>query len=146
MIIVIIERIYMKKTGKNLPCNFCKKLVYVPYWRQNKFKFCSHSCSGKSKFKHMLEVRKVAHGSEKCNWKGFYFDKRGYKLIWTPSGNRYEHRIVMEKHLGRPLKTNEAVHHINHHKSDNRIENLELLTKSQHTKKYHSWNHNWNFR
>ena len=44
------------------------------------------------------------------------------------------HRVVMENALGRLLTGSEVVHHKNHNKHDNRIENLEVMTKSNHAK------------
>ena len=64
-------------------------------------------------------------------------NKNGYRQITVPShpnawrtGAMFEHVFVMSQFLGRPLYKNERVHHKNGVKHDNRIENLELWSKS----------------
>lgn len=47
-------------------------------------------------------------------------------------GDLRQHRYVVEEHLGRKLLKSEHVHHINHDKTDNRLENLVVLNQSEH--------------
>lgn len=54
-------------------------------------------------------------------------------------GYVYEHRFVMEKALSRFLSPDEVVHHKNEDPTDNRLENLELMTGSDHSSHHHSY-------
>lgn len=47
---------------------------------------------------------------------------------------RRKHQIIMEQYIGRPLKSDEVVHHIDGNKRNNDISNLLLTTRSQHAR------------
>lgn len=76
---------------------------------------------------------------------GKFIDDDGYVRVWMPNHPRwpeqyaYEHVLVMEAHLGRSILWPEQVHHKNENRSDNRVENLEVLTSSEHHKAHRSW-------
>ena len=76
------------------------------------------------------------------NWKGgSIIDTEGYVRVHAPenpsswtTGYVRRARLVLSQHLGRPLTSSEIAHHKNGDRSDDRLENLELRTASQHSK------------
>lgn len=60
----------------------------------------------------------------------------GYIEVWTPTGVRLEHQVVIEQQIGRPLAKGEVVHHIDENKSNNDPANLKLTTQSEHIREH----------
>ncbi len=99
-------------------------------------KFCSRKCY----YEHLRKNR--PKGEDSWAWKGGEFkDNEGYIRVYRPEhpnaqsrGYVPKHRLVMEEHLGRKLKEEEVVHHIDGDKENNDIDNLVLFpTNGAHT-------------
>ena len=79
------------------------------------------------------------------NWRGGTTWSHGYLLRKDrahPNANKdgyvFDHVVVITRHLRRPLKRGELIHHINGKKADNRLSNLWLCAAGQHRSAHHS--------
>lgn len=121
-------------------CLHCLQDFEVQYASQYpRRKFCSHKCYTNSRIGKPCPFVDVKR-EKNYFWRGGkYIDKLGYVLIkdrnhpyCDSKGYVREHRIVMEKKLNRYLLPSEVVHHKDENKLNNQIENLELMTASEH--------------
>jgi len=114
----------------NIRCKYCDN--FLPKRKPSEQgKFCNQDCYSKWR---------------KNKKRGAYKESviiSGYRYLYMPnhpycSHHNYvaEHRFIMETQIGRYLINDEIVHHINEDKLDNKIENLQLMTISEHLK-YH---------
>lgn len=143
------------KVCKLCHCEYRLNVKYSKEQQKNS-KYCSVKCAANDrperteehsrKISKALSGRKLSvdhreklkasakRGKEHYRWKGgLHLDKNDGYLRICKTKIRV-HRKVMTEFLGRKLKKNEIVHHKNGDKLDNRIDNLELLTRSEHCK------------
>ena len=104
---------------QNKICKGCG-IVFLP--KDNRVNFCSKQCYQNYAKLHKLRI------------KTGYWLENGYKVLYNNGNPIKEHIFIMEQYLGRKLKENEVVHHINGNKLDNNIDNLQLLSREEHSR------------
>ena len=145
----IIINVFKKGSGFvcRMRCLDCKNTFFINKYRAEKGKgeFCSKKCydSYQRKYPHTKKLTGV-YGKKHPRWKGGkYISKFGYVYIYKPEyatnprGYIKEHRYLVEQKIGRRLREDEVIHHVNGDKLDNRLENLEIINPAEHFKKYH---------
>lgn len=151
-----------KTTMYTFSCEVCGKEVSIKESERKvrerngrKIKYCSYECSGKAMRKGKEKQCPICHKSfyttrgiccsVECknkyskisgvHKKNGYWYENGYKVLYL-EGNKSikEHIKVMEEHIGRKLHYNEIVHHIDGNKLNNKLSNLRLMTRGEHSK------------
>jgi len=143
--------------GRKLSKEHKEKLSKIMKGKQNAL-----GCKYTEEIKHKMSLARMGENNPNYgkdfsmekhpNWKGGRVKVNNYICIKKPEHpfpNKqnyvYEHRLIMEKFLGRYLKPKEVVHHKGtkypigsiEDKQDNRIENLMLFTNNGEHLKYH---------
>lgn len=109
-------------------CDLCGKEIVrtQAVIKKNKHNFCS-----KKHYDEWLIDHHEKKGVLVNN--GIYHHGQGYIFHYQSSKNyKAEHRLVMEQCLGRPLRSDEIVHHKDGNKQNNDISNLEIVTRAEH--------------
>ena len=143
----------------NVQCPVCGKKFHLKPYHLNKYKthYCSKECFNESKkntMKGELNHQYGLKGEKNASWKGgTKISNYGYRLVasyghpfsWNRSDYVFEHRLIAERYLlteensvlingKRYLSPEYVVHHKNHIRTDNRVENLEVMTEVEHSR------------
>ncbi len=122
-----------KSYRARLTCQWCGDEYLVKRYRAKTSKWCSYACAGKGRAASLKGNRHAVGHIPRNKGAGHgYVTENGYRRIKVDGQDLMEHRVVWEEENG-PIPLGHSIHHLNGNKLDNRLENLELLTRGQHS-------------
>ena len=128
---------YWKNGDRTKTCPNCEKKFQVYYYRKDIAIYCSNKCRNEARIGKYTKENNP-------NWKGGRFiDNNGYALIYhlnhplvKTNGYIFEHRLVIERKLGRYLLPEEKCHHLGA-KDDNRLMMLMAFSSNSAHRRFH---------
>jgi hypothetical protein len=130
----LIDKFRKKRGNKEVPlpreCAIpkCSRVAHQwCRWQSQSIALCSMHCQ---RVYHSPDNLFNPHPLRRHNGAGYI--SRGYRMFSRNGKKLAEHRYVMEQTLGRPLRSDEHVHHRNGDKLDNRPKNLMVLSNAEH--------------
>lgn len=107
------------KTDHSTVCPVCG----ITFNKEANQKYCSRKCQGIAK-----------RGKPHPHTNGISKNRQGYVREYINGKYVLQHRLVVEQAIGRKLRDDEIVHHKDRNKSNNSLDNLEIMSSSEHTR------------
>ena len=127
---------YMK-SGNEVPCSWCGELIYKAPSIQFARNFCCQVCRLCWLGQNNIEILNLPGHS--AGHKAPHLSR--LNQLRNPAGRLHRndvnvhssvYRPIMEAYLSRKLKSSEVVHHINGDRTDNHVENLQVMSRRKH--------------
>lgn len=121
-------------------CKVCRRSYYANLKKPKEFCACGCGKKTRNKFLNGHNTRKLTRKEQSRRGRqndGSKQRDRGAGKWYRKFRGQHEHRLVMERKLGRPLKSNEIVHHKDRNVRNNNLSNLVLTTRAKHAA--HHW-------
>jgi hypothetical protein len=110
--------------GVSARCKTCSSIIAKERYMNNKDDICA---AAREYRKHHIDNRDR-----------IFIDESGYVCIVLKGKHYREHRYIWERSNG-PIPDGYVIHHIDGNKTNNNIENLQLLSKINHTRIHNGW-------